>query len=295
MSVNNFKPEIWSTKLLERSDANLVAMNIVNTDWEGEIRNEGTAVRINTIGSITIKDYDQGTPIDAPETVSSTQVILPINQKKYFNFAVDDVDAAQANITLLDKYTAQAGYDLAKVQDVRILSHYADVPPANIIGSDAAPITLTLSNIWNYVELCHRKLREANVIAPDVPPVFIGNPLVTSAMAGHKAKRETPFADEWLQLGMTTAGFTGFMFAGFLVYESNNIVVTPGTPDVANCLFGTRRAITFARQILKMEAYRPESGFKDAIKGLHVYGSKVVKPLALGVLKINNEVDVLSP
>ena len=103
MAVTNFIPELWSARLLDALEKTHVAANLVNRDYEGEIRGQGDTVHINSIGSITVKDYAKNTDISAPETLSTTDQTLEISQAKYFNFQIDDVDAAQAAGDLMDK------------------------------------------------------------------------------------------------------------------------------------------------------------------------------------------------
>lgn len=92
MSVEKFIPQIWSARLLNHLDKRHVYLNLLNRDYEGEIKNFGDTVKVNQIGDITIKDYTKGTDIEAPEDVSGAQQELKIDQAKYFNFSVDDVD-----------------------------------------------------------------------------------------------------------------------------------------------------------------------------------------------------------
>ena len=95
MSVANFIPTIWSARLLRHLDKRHVYLNLLNRDYEGEIKNFGDTVKVNQIGNVTIKDYTKGEDIEAPEDLSGEQQELKIDQAKYFNFAVEDVDNAQ--------------------------------------------------------------------------------------------------------------------------------------------------------------------------------------------------------
>ena len=105
MSVANFIPTIWSARLLAHLDKAHVYAALVNRDYEGEIKNYGDTVKINQIGDVTIKDYTKGKDIDDPEELSGDQNTLTIDQAKYFNFSIDDVDAAQVNPKLMDAAT----------------------------------------------------------------------------------------------------------------------------------------------------------------------------------------------
>lgn len=117
MSVTNFIPTIWSARLLAHLDKKHVYAALVNRDYEGEIKNYGDTVKINQIGDITIQDYQKGKDIADPEDLSGDQTILVIDQAKYFNFAIDDVDKAQVNPKLMDAAMQRAAYGMNDVTD----------------------------------------------------------------------------------------------------------------------------------------------------------------------------------
>ncbi len=95
MAINNFIPAVWSAQLLKALDKSLVYANLANRDYEGEIKSLGDQVKINSLGEVSIGTYAKNTNIDAAETLDDAQRILLINQGKYFNFQIDDVDKAQ--------------------------------------------------------------------------------------------------------------------------------------------------------------------------------------------------------
>lgn len=101
MAISTFIPTIWEARLLAHLDKALVYGNLCNRDYEGDIRNYGDTVKINQIGNVEVKDYTKGTPITVDE-IDGTPTELHIDQQKYFAFHVDDVDAAQANVNLVD-------------------------------------------------------------------------------------------------------------------------------------------------------------------------------------------------
>lgn len=65
---------------------------------------------------------------------------------------------------------------------------------------------------------------------------------------------------------------------------STAVTVAAGTSKLV--IAGSQIAHSFAQQILETKAYQPEKRFGDALKGLHVYGSKVVRPEALVVAAV---------
>lgn len=103
MSLDNFIPQVWSARLLENLNKNHVFVNLCNRNYEGEIKGYGDQVKINSIGRVTIGDYSKNTDITAPETLTDAQRILLINQGKYFNFQIDDVDRVQQQPKVMER------------------------------------------------------------------------------------------------------------------------------------------------------------------------------------------------
>ena len=179
MAVTTFIPEIWNARLLYALEKAHVATNLVNRNYEGEISNHGDTVHINTIGAITVKSYTKNTDIADPEVLSTTDQTLVIDQSKYFNFQVDDVDKVQAAGELVDTAMGRAAYALADVSDAYLLGVIAAGAAAgNTIGSAAAPVALTASNVYENIVKLKTKLDKANVpntgrtivVPPDVIP-----------------------------------------------------------------------------------------------------------------------------
>ncbi|WP_282804270.1 P22 phage major capsid protein family protein [Clostridium tetani] len=273
MAVKNFIPQIWSARLLANLDKNFVYAGAVNRDYEGEIKKFGDTVKINQMGNVTVKDY-KGT-IEDPEELTSNQTILTIDQAKYFNFKVDDVDKAQANVGLVDKGMARASVAIKDVIDQYIASF---VKEAKIkMGSTGAPIDVTVSNAYDTLVDLGVKLDENNVPRAGrfaiLPAFYLG-----------LLAKDPRFTKEYkiLENGVVE----GATVSGFELRMSNNVPVSAGK---YNIMAGTDMAISFAGQITKIEAYRPEKSFSDACKGLYVYGAKVVQPDALACLTLQQK------
>lgn len=269
MSVDNFKPTIWSRELLFTLKKDLVGMSLVNQNYQGEITEEGDTVNIISPDAISTGTYD-GTDISFDTPTSTTQA-LNIDQKTYVAFTVDDVDEVQANVSLMDAYMEEANFAVGDETDQHILGKYTGADSSNVITAS----DITASNIYG-------KLTEAKKLLSlnDVPAT--GRWVVLSPKEIELLEDSSEFTSA-SDLGDQTkrTGFAG-RIAGFEVFESNN--VSEGT-DVRHLPFGHRMAITFANQILNMEAGRHEKKFADFVKGLHVYGSKVVRSTALGDLR----------
>lgn len=274
MAVTTFIPELWSARLLYALEKAHVATNLVNRNYEGEISNHGDTVHINTIGAITVKSYTKNTDIDAPETLTTTDQTLVIDQAKYFNFQVDDVDKVQAAGELVDTAMGRAAYALADVSDAYLLGVIAAGAAAgNTIGSTAAPVALTASNVYENIVKLKTKLDKANV--PNTGRTIVVPPDVHSLLLldDRFAKSTATAGQEALINGLVGR------IAGFDVYMSNNVKTGTGTDTGKTPYFEITAQITdattYAEQIIKTEAYRMESRFADAVKGLHVYGAKV--------------------
>lgn len=274
MAVTTFIPELWNARLLYALEKAHVATNLVNRNYEGEISNHGDTVHINTIGAITVKSYTKNTDIDAPETLTTTDQTLVIDQAKYFNFQVDDVDKVQAAGELVDTAMGRAAYALADVSDAYLLGVIAAGAAAgNTIGSAAAPVALTASNVYENIVKLKTKLDKANV--PNTGRTIVVPPDVHSLLLldDRFAKSTATAGQEALINGLVGR------IAGFDVFMSNNVKTGTGTDTGKTPYFEITAQITdattYAEQIIKTEAYRMESRFADAVKGLHVYGAKV--------------------
>ena len=275
MALTTFIPQIWDARLLAHLDKAHVFANLVNRNYEGSITGQGDTVHINQIGDVSIKNYTKNTDIDDPDALSTTDQTLVIDQAKYFNFAVDDVDKVQAAGDLVDAATQRASYGLADADDQFVAGLLAaGVNASNVIDTTA----LTSANAYDMLVALGQKLDEANVTsigrAVVVPPAFHSlllkdNRFVTASEA----------ANSVLINGMVGNA------AGFEIHKSNNCVKTAdATPVYSICAF-VSDACTYAQQFLNTEAYRPQKRFSDAIKGLHVYGAKVTNGKEIAVLK----------
>lgn len=277
MAVTTFIPELWSARLLYALEHSHIAANLVNRDYEGIIRQQGDTVHINSIGAVTVDDYTRNTDIDDPEILTTTDQTLTIDQAKYFNFQIDDVDAAQAAGDMMDTAMARAAYALNDTSDAFLLDTIVKgAASGNVIGSSAA-VTLTADNVYENMVALRTKLDKANVPTTNravvVPPEIYALLLLDDRFvkASSAATADTVLLN----------GEVGRV-AGFKVYMSNNVPYATDTWSIPACI---PYATTYAEQIVSTEAYRMEKRFADAVKGLHVYGAKVTDGNAVAVLK----------
>lgn len=280
--INQFIPEIWSAALLAALRKSLIyaGPGVVNTDYEGDIAQSGDTVRITSISRPTVGTYVPGVTTITPEQLVDAQRVLTIDQVKYWAFQVDDVNARQAAGDVIPAATSEAAYALADVQDQFVAGLYTQAQSANVVS--AVTIDLTSPTSWDaeaakaYNDILiplKVKLDEANV--PQMGRYAILPPWLHGVLLRDPrfVKVNESGTEQGLRNGQVgrAAGFDILMSNNCPVPTANNSIVTAGVPS----------AITWATQIAKTEAYRPQSSFSDAIKGLSLYGSKVVRPDAL--------------
>lgn len=278
----NFIPTVWAARLLTALEKTLVygQANVCNRDYEGEIKNAGGSVKIASIGEITIDDYTRDTDIGDPQILADSEQMLVIDQQKYFNFYVDSIDRAQSNANVLDEAMQRAAYGLMEKADAFLAGLMeAAVPGTNKIGSVTTPKVPTKDDAYEYLVDLGILLDEANT-PPDgrfcvVPAWFHGLLLKDNRFIGSGSLR----SDRALANGAVGEA------AGFQILKSNNVPNTTGTKY--KIIAGHRSATSYAEQILDLQAYKPEKRFGDAVKGLHVYGGRVVRPAALSCLIAN--------
>jgi hypothetical protein len=287
----NFIPEIWSGKLIENFYDATVLSAITNTDYEGEIRSHGDTVNIRTTPELTIRDYEKGMTLTV-ENPDKAKIQLLIDKGEYFAAVEDDVDKIQSDIVLMNTWSKDASEKMKIKIDQRVLAAMpAGVATANKgatagrisgninLGITATPVAITKSNVLDYIVDLSTVLDEAN--APESDRFLV----IPAKMAGMIKKSDLKDA---ALAGDTTSilrnGRLG-MIDRFTVYMSHNLPVTSGKFSI---LAGHKMGTTFASQMTNMETIRSEVTFGNIIRGLQVYGYKVVKPeaLALGVVTL---------
>lgn len=271
MSVDTFKPEVWAAALLVALRKALVYGSVVNRDYEGDISEFGDTVNINSVSRPTISDYTANSTVITPENLTTAQRKLLIDHAKYFAFEVDDIDARQVRSDLIPQAMSESAYALADVADQFIAGLYTGVNSANAVGT-VAVTTAAPADAYDKVLIPLKvKLDEANVPTEGrwcvAPPWLHGRLLRDDRFIRADASGDSNPA--------SVSGHVGSA-AGFEISVSNNTPNPSGDDNIV--MAGYRGAISYAEQIKKVEAYRPESSFSDAVKGLHLYGAKLVRP-----------------
>lgn len=284
MSINNFKPEIWSAQLLVglRNALVYAQPQLVNRNYEGEITSHGQSVHITTVGDPTIFDYDAGDTINY-EDIETAGTDLIIDQAKAFAFKIDDVDKAQALLDPMAQMAQNAAYGLRDKADAYVASLYTGVAASNVVDAGSgSPIDTHTTPTAAYDKVLvplRTKLDRANVPTEGryvvVSPEFEGSLLKDDRFV----RVDASGTETGLRNGMVGRA------AGFDILKSNNTPNPSGDTQVIQA--GYPGAITYAEQILETEALRLQSTIADGIRGLHVYGAKLLRPTGIAVAFID--------
>jgi N4-gp56 family major capsid protein len=283
VSVANFVPQVWVAPLVQALRKKLVyaGPQIVNRDYEGEIKEAGDTVKVTSIGRPTIKDYVPNVTVVTPEKPNTTQRTMVIDQAKHWSVAVDDVDKRQVKGDLIKPFMSEAAFGVADVVDQYIANMYTAIPSGAILPD--VTFAGTDEEVWGkkaYFLLVDLQTRMDELSIPEdsryvaLPPWYRGliqkNPNFT---------RVSEYGSGKVLLNGEIGEIAGFS----AVISNNNPKPTPTTNFIQA---GVNGAISFAEQLNQVEAYRPESSFADAVKGLAVYGGKVMRPDLLSGVEV---------
>lgn len=272
MAISNFVPEVWSPAILANLRASLVYGGLCNRDYEGEIANAGDTVHITSFTDPAVRNYTKNTNISWDLLSDATRALV-VDQADYFAFTVDDIDKRQALPGFVQKASQGAAYNLATEVDTYVSGLM--VTSANATGQDLGAQTWDISDNSAYGSIVafRTKLNRGNIPTQGrwlvVPPEATAALLQDARFINASASGSTAPLREG-QIGR---------IAGFDVFESNT-VPTP-TASVYHVIAGHSMAVTFADQISETEAIRLENQFGDGLRGLHLYGAKVIYPTAL--------------
>jgi hypothetical protein len=282
MSVQNFIPELWSKKILKELDKAHMLVKNCSTKYSGEISGLGSKVRINSINAPTIGDYVPNTTVITPEQLKDESRMLEITEAKYFAFFLDDVDAKQATGGLLEEGLRKAVIALKDAAEVFITTKFTE---AYKTITEAA---LTSGNFYSTFAKAKRYLMKSNVgitddVVAEVSPEVWEKGVLANILYNNQNNGDVIKKGQYVEsLGLT-------------FYVSNNIAVTETSEDIAasTCIVRTKEAIGYAEQIMKTEKYMPENAFSDAVKGLHVYGAKMIHPTQAVAMVLTSAAETL--
>lgn len=271
MSPTNFIPEVWSANILERYVAMCVFAALLNRVYEGDAT-KGNTVHIPGVVAPAVKDYKNNGRTTSADAITDTGVDILIDQEKNFDFYVDDIDAAQSNSTLMPLYTEAAGDSMAID---------ADQFCANLLVNNATVLPWTADpttgdEAFNVIRDAAKVMNKASV--PADLRVAVINPEFEGLLVGADSKL-TAFNTSGDTDGLRNATVGNLL--NFRVVRSTNLPEV----DSPQAVFFHQRAAAFISQIDQIEGMRAQDKFADRVRGLHVYGAKVIK--AAGVYIFN--------
>ncbi|MGW7598122.1 N4-gp56 family major capsid protein [Streptomyces antimycoticus] len=281
MAISAFKPEIWNADLLVALEKSHVyaAPGVVNRDYEGDIAQYGDTVHIVGLAEPTINTYTPHTDITI-EDVDDTDSTLVVDQAKYFAFEVDDIEKRQSRDggAVLTEQARKAAYKLRDVVDTYVAGLMAaGVDAGNLVAEQTISAA---ADAYDLLVDLGVTLDEDNVPSEGrwavVTPAFYGLLLKDSRFIA---------AGDAQGAMVRTNGIVG-QAAGFTIHKSNNAPNGPGAGAGKLVIAGYSGALTYAEQINNTEATRKEKGFADIVKGLHLYGAKVVRPTGLAAADV---------
>jgi hypothetical protein len=274
MSVDNFIKKVWTKKMTKGLEKSLVFGSVCNRDYEGEIKQEGNTVYIPDVDAISNAAYTKNSTTLTYAALSDSVTTLNIDQARYFTFIIDDVDKAQAGGIVLQKGMQKAVYSLRDTADQFLATKYSSASAT--VGDSTTLHSITSANILE-------KVVDLGVALDDtycsqegrwmiVPPWFRGKLVMSKALYITEENKAL------------TNGYVG-EYEGFTILSSPNCsVATDGTNTGNVIMAGTSDAITFAEQLVDINALQIETKFGDAVRGIHLYGAAVTEPGCLGAL-----------
>ena len=289
-----FLPSVYSKKVLNFFRKASVVEAITNTDYAGEISAYGDSVKIIKEPVISVSDYTRNS--DTTETrLTDQELTLVVDSAKAFKFIVDDIETNMSHVNFKEVASSSAAYALKDAYDAAVIatmfSGVSSSSPDHVLGADNATdlgagvydgtgnIDLGISGETDPLDLMARMARlldEQNV--PEEGRWFVGSPDFYEVLSQSGSKLlsvDFNAGQGSIRNGLVSSG----KLRGFDMYKSNNIASTSNA--AGKCLGGHISSTATANTILSTEVLRDPTSFGDIVRGLHVYGAKVLRSEAL--------------
>lgn len=266
--IQNFSQIVWVTGIINALRKNHVFGALANNDYQGVIQSLGDKVRILGLANVPVKAYTRNTDIDVPTDAQDFSTELEINQAYYFNFKVDDVDAVQRKPEVLKNLIDTASYEFRNAVDLYFSSLW-DKAGYQIYSSGTTPFTVNSTNVDDVLAAVKEVFGKANIPMENrflVVPEWFHSKLVLASLV-LKTNRDDIFENGKIARVL-----------GFDIYVSNNLSEASTDTDVKIIGGVYKKSLAFVDSINKIEAYRPEKRFEDAVKGLYIFGGKIIRP-----------------
>ena len=270
----HFIPEVFSKKLQAKFYAQTVLSEVTTNEYEGEISGLGNKVNIRAVPAVTVADY---TGSLSYADVTSSTIELDINKAKSYAFKVDDILRRQADIDFMNEAAADAAQNMKIAIETDVFANVGSGSSLTDVNSSEAGTNA--GNILGHILTAGRTLDENNI--PETERFMIIDPATAAIIKNSDLKQAYLTGDAESPLRNGNIG----MIDRFTVYVSNNL---PSSGSVTTGLYGHPKAVAYASQMTNTETVRLESSFGDGVRGLAVYGYKVVVPTAIGEIKLNS-------
>jgi len=290
-----FLPSVYSKKVLNFFRKASVVEAITNTDYAGEISAYGDSVKIIKEPVISVSDYTRGSDTTATK-LTDEELTLVVDSAKAFKFIVDDIETNMSHVNFKEVASSSAAYALKDSYDAAVIatmfSGISSSSPDHVLGSDNATDLAagTFDGTGNLdigfgtsehdpldvMARMSRLLDEQNV--PEEGRWFVASPDFYEVLGQASSKLlsvDFNAGQGSIRNGLVSSG----KLRGFDMYKSNNIASTSNA--AGKCMAGHISAVATANTILSTEVLRDPSSFGDIVRGLHVYGAKVLRSEAL--------------
>ena len=299
LAQGNFTPQIFSQKVQKFFRRASVVEDITNTDYAGEIENFGDTVKIIKEPTITVKDYARGQTVDT-QILADDQITMTVDQGSYFAFKVDDIEERQSHVNFEALATSSGAYSLKKNYDYNVLKFiYDNASDGTGSGTDGSPIDgdAAVDTLANLVSTAKKNLDKNDVPEENrwlvAPPEFFEQ----LRKAGGKLSDQSVMNDGGASQ-IRNGKVTDRPLFGFNMYSSNAIAVSSGSAashtfgssgsNEYAYMYGHASGVATVNHIAKTELIRDPDSFADVVRGLHVFGRKILRSDAVlrGVITI---------
>jgi hypothetical protein len=285
MSIKNFIPELWAESMIRGLKKKHVFVADCITEFQGDLKEMGSKVHVPIFGGVTVTTNavgDQYQTLPDAQQLSDDQVEVVADRESKFHFEISDLDKVQMNQPLMDAARDDAIYKIADEHDIRVASLAEQATnktyenPIKVVSGKATDGEI---NVLTLIDDMARKMYERSV--PVDTKISLTIPyrmwmILRQELRGVRTDNEE----------ITDNGYVGKV-SGLIIRASNNVLRTGTTSaPVDHIMCRTMRAIAFVEQLNKIKAYEPEKKFTDAVKGISIYGAKIIRPTELEVADI---------
>jgi hypothetical protein len=267
MALKNFITTVWSANIMEALRKSLVFGSVANSDYQGQLTNLGDRVKILQIGPVTITSYSKDADLTIQD-LDDTAAELIADQPYYFAFKANDVEAIQSKPTILAQATSNAAYGFRDTVDQFFAGLYAKCG-MNSYSAGTTPWDVTSLNVEDVLLDVKEKMARVPTAGRFlICPEWFHNKLILAGLATRLDNN-----------AIFDNGMIGKVMGFDIMLSENVSAASTTTWDHTKIIAGVRgQSFSFASTISKIEAFRPEKRFEDAVKGLYIFGGKVLRP-----------------